>query len=86
MTTNPERIKRAFGKTIRALRRERGIAQDRLALEAGIARGYMGELERGMHAPTLVIICRCLAALDVSAVDFAARFEHCLRHPGRVTC
>lgn len=72
-------IRRAFGQTVRALRHKAGLAQERLALEAGIDRGYMGGLERGLHSPTLETIYKLLPHLGVSIVEFIQEFDHQLR-------
>ena len=72
-------IRRAFALTLWNLRHKAGIAQETLALEAGINRGYMSGLERGRHAPTLVMICRLLPHLRVTFTGFAEEFERCLR-------
>jgi transcriptional regulator with XRE-family HTH domain len=79
-------IRRALALTLQNLRRQAGISQEILALEAGINRGYMSGLERGHHAPTLVMIYRLLPYLRVSFTSFAMEFERCLKqvrkHPG----
>lgn len=36
-----------LGTNIRAKRKELGVSQDRLALECGVDRSYMGRIERG---------------------------------------
>ena len=55
-------IERAFAQTVRSLRREIGISQERLALGAGINRTYVAGLERGLHTPTLYTMCSCSQA------------------------
>jgi transcriptional regulator with XRE-family HTH domain len=72
-------VRLAFGRTLRELRRNSGIAQERLAFEAEVDRGYMGGLERGLHSPTLDTILKLLWKLDVSFVDFAVIFERELK-------
>lgn len=44
-TKHPNLVK--IGKRIQALRKERGYSQEDFAYEAGIARTYMGRVERG---------------------------------------
>lgn len=70
---------RAFGMTVRSLRLRAGIAQEALALEAGVGRAYMSALERGLHNPTLEMVYRILPFLKVSLVEFAEEFERHLR-------
>lgn len=59
-----------LGKRIRAKRRELGMSQEELALEAGLDRSYVGRVERGENNLTfvsLVRICRALGC-DVAAL------------------
>jgi transcriptional regulator with XRE-family HTH domain len=53
----------AFGKVLRALRTERGLSQEALALEAGVQRNYVSLIERGVNQPTITIIFKLAAAL-----------------------
>lgn len=76
-------IRRAFALTLRNLRHKAGIAQERLALEARINRGYMSGLERGLHTPTLGMIYRLLPYLRVTFLGFAEEFERCLKRVRR---
>lgn len=65
-----------FGERLAALRRERGWSQEHLALESGIARSYLGGVERGQRNIALLNICRLAEALDVSPavlMEFATR-------------
>lgn len=65
-TTFDAELARAFGAAVRALRTERGIAQETLANLAGIERSHMGKVERGEHAPTLAVIFKIAGALECS--------------------
>ena len=65
-TTFDAELAQAFGAAVRALRTERGIAQESLANLAGIERSHMGKIERGEHMPTLAIIFKIASALDCS--------------------
>ena len=48
---------------LRALRVERGLSQEALALEAGVQRNYVSLIERGVNQPTITIIFKLAAAL-----------------------
>lgn len=50
---------------VRKLRAAKGISQERLAADAGIARGYMGDIERGSRASSVDILDKLAAALGV---------------------
>ncbi|WP_167073096.1 helix-turn-helix domain-containing protein [Sphingomonas vulcanisoli] len=55
-----------FGARVRALRKERGLTQERLAVDAEIDLTYLGGIERGRRNPTLSVIVRIAEALQVS--------------------
>jgi transcriptional regulator with XRE-family HTH domain len=75
-----DRIRAAFGRTLRDLRLRTGISQEQTALEAGVDRGYMSGLERGKHSPSLETIYRLLPVLGINFVDFAAEFDYTVSH------
>jgi transcriptional regulator with XRE-family HTH domain len=84
--TLKRRIGRAFSQSIRELRHQAGIAQEDLAYAAGIDRGYMSKLERGVHSPGLPLIYRMLLALGVTFTEFAValdRTERKMRDSGK---
>jgi len=69
----------AFGKAVRDVRVEQGIAQEELAALAGVERSHMGKIERGEHMPTLALILKISAALRMSAAKLMAATEGKLR-------
>jgi len=44
---------RLLGQNIRRERKARGLSQESLALEAGMKRSYISDLERGTRNPTV---------------------------------
>lgn len=42
-----------FGQVVRRNREQRGLSQEALAELAHLNRGYLGEIERGIAAPTI---------------------------------
>lgn len=54
-----------FGLRLAEVRRARGLSQERLALESGIARSYLGGVERGQRNIALLNIHRLAEALGV---------------------
>ena len=52
-----------FGRRLAELRRAKGWSQEKLALESGLARSYLGGVERGQRNIALVNICRLADAL-----------------------
>ncbi len=65
-------INKQLGYRIRYLRQNKGLSIEALALEAEINRNYLGDLERGMRNPTVVVLNKIAKALDV---DLSTLFE-----------
>jgi transcriptional regulator with XRE-family HTH domain len=65
--SEPRVIKKRFGTVVRRLRTERDLSQDEFASLVGIHRTYIGGIERGERNPTLTMIMRIAAALNVDA-------------------
>lgn len=57
--------KKLFGQHLAVLRKERGWSQEKLALESGIARSYLGGVERGQRNIALVNICKLAQTLKL---------------------
>jgi transcriptional regulator with XRE-family HTH domain len=57
---------------LRRLRVEKGVAQEALAVDAGIDRTYVSRLERNMENPTVAVLERLAKALEVPIVEFFA--------------
>ncbi|OMG66345.1 transcriptional regulator [Stutzerimonas balearica] len=74
-TTFDAELAQAFGAAVRALRMERGIAQESLANLASVERSHMGKVERGEHMPTLAIIFKIASALDCSTAELMTATE-----------
>jgi transcriptional regulator with XRE-family HTH domain len=58
-------ILKRFGRRVRELRKKRGLSQERLGLEAGLDRSYMGGVERGERNVSLVNVEKIAKALRV---------------------
>jgi transcriptional regulator with XRE-family HTH domain len=64
-TYGRQQIANAFGATLRAIRLERGLSQDRLSDFCDLDRTYPSLLERGLRSPTLAMILRLAQAMNV---------------------
>lgn len=69
------RLAAAFGDVARRLRRDRNLAQDAFANAAGIDRSYYGKLERGERQPSLGMLLRIAATLQMPAAELVALTE-----------
>jgi transcriptional regulator with XRE-family HTH domain len=55
-----------LGKRICYLRKERHLSQLALALESGVTKSYLSDLERGVRNPTVKVLSRLAQGLDVT--------------------
>ena len=58
-------INKQIGKRIQYLRKQKGVSQLDLALDAGVNRNYLSDLERGERNPSLKVLVRIAEALGV---------------------
>jgi transcriptional regulator with XRE-family HTH domain len=65
----------AFGRVLRSLRKERGLSQEGLALEADLQRNYVSLIERGINQPTITTVFKLALALKVRPSEMIARVE-----------
>ena len=65
----------ALGYAIRRLRQDRGLSQDRLALEAGIDRAYVGRVERGERNPTYLKLQQIASTLGLKTSELLSAAE-----------
>lgn len=63
------RLAKTFGSNIRRTRKLRGLSQEALADEVGLAVTYVGQIERGLRNPTLDVVERFAKALGVKPLD-----------------
>lgn len=69
----------AFGKVLRAARKQRRLSQEALAADAGLERNYISLLEGGSSSPTLRVVFKICAILDVPPSELLARVEELIR-------
>jgi transcriptional regulator with XRE-family HTH domain len=58
-----------FGQHLVELRKKRGWSQEKLALESGLARSYIGGIERGKRNIALQNICVLADTLEVAPAE-----------------
>lgn len=58
-----------LGRNVRTWRQERGMSQEQLALDAGMKRSYLSELERGLRNPSVRALGRLAVALNIDAAE-----------------
>jgi transcriptional regulator with XRE-family HTH domain len=70
---NPTR--EALGKAIRALRKEKGLSQAKLAERSGLRDSYLVGLESGSRNPTWTVLGQLSAGLGVTLLDLVRKAE-----------
>jgi DNA-binding XRE family transcriptional regulator len=63
------RLKRLLSANIKKLRKEQGIAQERLGLEAGVDRTLTSKIEREIANPSLEVLTKIAVCLGVNVKD-----------------
>ena len=67
--------KAAVGRTIRALRNEKGLSQEVLSGLAGVARTHLTMIENGNKQANFETIWKIALALDMRPSELTARIE-----------
>jgi DNA-binding XRE family transcriptional regulator len=68
-------LRRALGKTIRRLRRDRDLSQGQLGERTGLAQNHIGEIERVPRDLRLQTIVSLARAFDMPASELLAQAE-----------
>jgi len=71
----PEPLLVGLGNALRELRDERGMSQERLGLESGVHRNYIGGIERAERRPTLTTVALLATTLGLQASELISRAE-----------
>ena len=62
-------LKKRLSVNIKAIRKSKGIAQERLGLDAGVDRTLISKIEREIANPSLEVLTKIACHLEVSVVD-----------------
>lgn len=63
------KLRAVVARNLRVLRKLKGFTQEELADRAGINRNYVGQIEREEKSPTVDMIEKLSAALEVGALQ-----------------
>lgn len=67
-----EEVKADIAVNLKNIRKSQNIAQEKLALEAGVDRTFVSKIERGIGNPSLEVLLRLANRLGVSVADLVA--------------
>lgn len=76
---NPVDVAVACGVVLRRLRKDRGLTQEQLALEADLQRSYVSILELGQQQPSLTTIIKLASAFGCTAQALMGEIESEIR-------
>ena len=62
-------LKKRLSANIKTIRKTKGIAQERLGLEAGVDRTLISKIEREIANPSLEILTKIACYLEVGVID-----------------
>ena len=65
-----------IGRTIKRLRREKGMSQEVLSGLAGIARTHLTMIENGTKQANFETLCKLAAALELKPSELVRQFEN----------
>lgn len=77
--TQSQEILQSFGRTMRRVRRGRGLSQEALALDAGVQRNFVSLIERGVNQPSLLTLVKLCRALEVPVSSLISAWEEDVR-------
>ncbi len=67
-----KRLSSNLARNIKNIRHEKGLAQERLALEAGVDRTLVSKIERLIANPSLEILVKLAVVLEVPVMKLLA--------------
>jgi len=79
MQASAAKLLKTFGRSVRSLRKQRGLSQEDLAEACGLSRNYISDIERGVRNPGLLVIVGLARALRVTLRELVEEIELRLR-------
>ncbi len=67
------KLKAVLSANLKALRQEKGVAQERLGLESGVDRTLVSKIERQIANPSIEILSKIAAYLGVSVAELLTK-------------
>lgn len=71
----PDPLLAGLGEAIRERRDELGVSQERLGLESGVHRNYIGGIERAERRPTVVTVAKLATTLGIRPSELLGKAE-----------
>ncbi len=68
-------LQQRFGELVRRLRLDAALSQEDLAHAAGLHVTYISRLERGLRAPSIIVVEQLATALSLKMSELMAKLE-----------
>ena len=69
MARDFDQVRQRLASNIQALRADKQLSQERLALDADVDRTYVSQIERAIGNPSLLVLCKLGLVLDTDISD-----------------
>jgi len=66
---NEDKFLKELGSKLQKVRKEKGLTQEYIALETGMDRAYISEIENGHKNPSIIILKKIMLALNSDISD-----------------
>lgn len=64
-----DQVRKQIAQNVKALRSQKGLSQEALALNADLDRTYISQIERGVSNPSLLVLCKLATILDADVAE-----------------
>jgi transcriptional regulator with XRE-family HTH domain len=75
MQASAAKLLKTFGRSVRGLRKRRGMSQETLAEACGLSRNYISDIERGVRNPGLLVMVALAKALKMPLRELIEEIE-----------
>ncbi|HEV7488699.1 MAG TPA: helix-turn-helix transcriptional regulator [Thermoanaerobaculia bacterium] len=79
MQASAAKLLKTFGRSVRSLRKQRGLSQETLAEACDLSRNYISDIERGIRNPGLLVMVALAKALKAPLRELVEEIEPRLR-------
>lgn len=77
-------LAKQISETLKTLRKERGWSLDKTALETGVSKAMLGQIERGESSPTIATLWKIASGFNASFSQFIAESTQGTGKPKKV--
>jgi transcriptional regulator with XRE-family HTH domain len=75
MQASAAKLLKIFGRSVRSLRKQRGLSQESLAEACELSRNYISDIERGVRNPGVLALVALAKALRVPLRELVEEIE-----------